>query len=118
MVFHEAPHRLRQTLADMLEVLGDRRAALCRELTKLHEETVRTTLAEAASYYRDNEPRGEYVLVVAGRERPASVMTLEEGIALVQKLRDEGMKLKEAARRVADDTGLSRNALYDGALRG
>ncbi len=118
MVFHEAPHRLRQTLADMLEVLGDRRAALCRELTKLHEETVRTTLAEAASYYRDNEPRGEYVLVVAGRERPASAMTLEEGIALVQKLREEGMKLKEAARRVADDTGLSRNALYDGALRG
>ena len=118
MVFHEAPHRLRQTLADMLEVLGDRQAALCRELTKLHEETVRTTLAEAAAYYRDNEPRGEYVLVVAGRERPASAMTLEEGIALVQKLRDEGMKLKEAARRVADDTGLSRNALYDGALRG
>lgn len=118
MVFHEAPHRLRQTLADMLEVLGDRRAALCRELTKLHEETVRTTLAEAASYYRDNEPRGEYVLVVAGREKQDSAMTLEEGIALVQKLRDEGMKLKEAARRVADDTGLSRNALYDGALRG
>ena len=118
MVFHEAPHRLRQTLADMLEVLGDRRAALCRELTKLHEETVRTTLAEAAAYYRDNEPRGEYVLVVAGREKQDSAMTLEEGITLVQKLRDEGMKLKEAARRVADDTGLSRNALYDGALRG
>ena len=102
----------------MLEVLGDRRASLCRELTKLHEETVRTTLAEAASYYRDNEPRGEYVLVVAGREKQDSAMTLEEGIVLVQKLRDEGMKLKEAARRVADDTGLSRNALYDGALRG
>ena len=118
MVFHEAPHRLRQTLADMLEVLGDRRVALCRELTKLHEETVRTTLAEASAYYRDNEPRGEYVLVVAGREKQDSAMTLEEGIALVQKLRDEGMKLKEAARRVADDTGLSRNALYDGALRG
>ena len=118
MVFHEAPHRLRQTLADMLEVLGDRRVALCRELTKLHEETVRTTLAEASAYYRDSEPRGEYVLVVAGREKQDSAMTLEEGIALVQKLRDEGMKLKEAARRVADDTGLSRNALYDGALRG
>ena len=118
MVFHEAPHRLRQTLADMLEVLGDRRAALCRELTKLHEETVRTTLAEAAAYYRDNEPRGEYVLVVAGREKQDSAMTLEEGIALVRRLRDEGMKLKDAARRVADDTGLSRNALYDGALKG
>lgn len=119
MIFYEAPHKLLATLQDLSAAFGaERRISLCRELTKLHEETVRTTLAEAASYYRDNEPRGEYVLVVAGRERPASAMTLEEGIALVQKLRDEGMKLKEAARRVADDTGLSRNALYDGALRG
>lgn len=117
MVFHEAPHRLRQTLADMLETLGDRRIALCRELTKLHEETRRTTLAEAVSYYEANEPRGEYVLVVAGREKQETVLTLEDGIALVLKLREEGMKLKEAARRVADDTGLPRNALYDGALK-
>ena len=69
MVFHEAPHRLRSALADRVEVLGDRPVALCRELTKLHEETVRTTLAQAASYYAANEPRGEYVLVVAGRAR-------------------------------------------------
>ena len=69
MVFHEAPHRLRSALADMAEVLGDRPVALCRELTKLHEETVRTTLAQAAAYYAANEPRGEYVLVVAGRPR-------------------------------------------------
>ena len=69
MVFHEAPHRLRQSLADLVELLGDRPAALCRELTKLHEDTVRTTLAQAAAFYRDNEPRGEYVLVVAGREK-------------------------------------------------
>ena len=79
MVFHEAPHKLRPTLADMLEILGDRPVALCRELTKLHEETMRTTLQGAADYYRDNEPRGEYVLVVGGvsrREDPA--MTMEE----------------------------------------
>lgn len=117
MVFHEAPHRLRQTLADMLETLGDRRIALCRELTKLHEETHRTTLAEAVSYYEANEPRGEYVLVVAGREKQETALTLEDGIAMVLRLREEGMKLKEAARRVADDTGLPRNALYDGALK-
>ncbi len=117
MVFHEAPHRLRQTLADMLETLGDRRIALCRELTKLHEETRRTTLAEAVAYYEANEPRGEYVLVVTGREKQETALTLENGIAMVLKLREEGMKLKEAARRVSDDTGLPRNALYDGALK-
>ena len=117
MVFHEAPHRLRQTLADMAELLGDRPAALCRELTKLHEDTVRTTLAQAAAYYAANEPRGEYVLVVAGREKQtAPALTLEEGVARVLALRDGGMKLKDAARRVADDTGLPRNALNDAAL--
>ena len=117
MVFHEAPHRLRQTLADMAELLGDRPAAFCRELTKLHEDTVRTTLAQAAVYYAANEPRGEYVLVVAGREkRTAPALTLEEGVARVLALRDGGMKLKDAVRRVADDTALPRNALYDAAL--
>lgn len=117
MVFHEAPHRLRQTLADMAELLGDRPAALCRELTKLHEDTVRTTLAQAAAYYAANEPRGEYVLVVAGREKQtAPALTLEEGVVRVLALRDGGMKLKDAVRRVADDTALPRNALYDAAL--
>ena len=117
MVFHEAPPRLRQTLADMAELLGDRPAALCRELTKLHEDTVRTTLAQAAAYYAANEPRGEYVLVVAGREKQtAPALTLEEGVARVLALRDGGMKLKDAVRRVADDTALPRNALYDAAL--
>ena len=117
MVFHEAPHRLRQTLADMAELLGDRPAALCRELTKLHEDTVRTTLAQAAAYSAANAPRGEYVLVVAGREKQtAPALTLEEGVARVLALRDGGMKLKDAVRRVADDTALPRNALYDAAL--
>ena len=118
MIFHEAPHKLRATLSDMAEVLGDRPVALCRELTKLHEETVRTTLSEAAAWYANNEPRGEYVLVVGGAAmQDGPRMTLEEGVALVLRLRSEGLKLKEAVRRVADDTGLSRNELYDAALR-
>ena len=119
MVFHEAPHRLRATLADMAEAFGgERRIALCRELTKLHEETMRTTLVQAADYYAANEPRGEYVLVVAGREQSdAPAMTLEEGVALVLRRREEGQRLKDAVRSVADDTGLSRNALYDAALK-
>ncbi|MBQ2062653.1 MAG: 16S rRNA (cytidine(1402)-2'-O)-methyltransferase [Oscillospiraceae bacterium] len=118
MIFHEAPHKLRATLADMAELLGNRPVAVCRELTKLHEETVRTTLAQAAAYYGANEPRGEYVLVVAGAQAHAGPhMTLEEGVALVLRHREEGMRLKDAVRQVADDTGLSRNELYDAALR-
>ena len=118
MVFHEAPHKLRATLGDMLEVLGDRPVALCRELTKLHEDTMRTTLQGAADYYAVNEPRGEYVLVVAGRERLSGArMTLEEGVERVWQLRESGMKMKEAVRQVADDTGLPRNDLYDAALK-
>jgi 16S rRNA (cytidine1402-2'-O)-methyltransferase len=118
MVFHEAPHRLRATLADMAEVLGDRPVALCRELTKLHEDTVRTTLAQAAAYYAANEPRGEYVLVVAGREKQQGPqLTLEQGVERVLRLREDGMRMKDAVRQVADDTGLSRNDLYDAALK-
>ena len=118
MVFHEAPHKLRPTLADMLEILGDRPVALCRELTKLHEETMRTTLQGAVDYYRDNEPRGEYVLVGGGvsrREDPA--MTMEEGVARVLALREGGMRMKDAVRQVSADTGLNKNDLYDAALK-
>ena len=118
MVFHEAPHKLRPTLADMLELLGDRPAALCRELTKLHEETIRTTLSGAVALYREKEPRGEYVLVVAGAPRQeAPALTLAEGVAMVQSLRQQGQRMKDAVRRVAEDTGLSRNELYQAALQ-
>ena len=118
MVFHEAPHKLRPTLADMLELLGDRPVALCRELTKLHEETIRTTLSDAVALYREKEPRGEYVLVVAGAPRQeAPALTLAEGVAMVQSLRQQGQRMKDAVRRVAEDTGLSRNELYQAALQ-
>ena len=118
MVFHEAPHKLRPTLADMLELLGDRPVALCRELTKLHEETIRTTLSGAVALYREKEPRGEYVLVVAGAPRQeAPALTLAEGVAMVQSRRQQGQRMKDAVRRVAEDTGLSRNELYQAALQ-
>ena len=118
MIFHEAPHKLRPTLADFCEAFGpERRIALCRELTKLHEEVRRCTLGEAAEYYRDHDPRGEYVLVVAGAERSkAAVLTLEEGAAQVLALVNAGQRLKDAAREVAEHTGLSKNDLYAAAL--
>lgn len=118
MVFHEAPHKLRATLSDMADIFGaERKMALCRELTKLHEETMRLTTSEAVAYYEANEPRGEYVLVVAGREKVAAAeLTLDDGVALVLKKREAGMKMKDAVRQVADDTGLNRNELYQAAL--
>lgn len=118
MVFHEAPHKLRATLADMAEILGDRPAALCRELTKLHEETLRTTLLQAVELYREKEPRGEYVLVVAGAqptEEPA--ISLEEGVRQVQRLREADIKMKEAVRTVSAQTELNKNDLYEAVLK-
>ena len=118
MVFHEAPHKLRATLSDMAEILGDRPVALCRELTKLHEETLRTTLSAAVALYAEREPRGEYVLVGAGArpmEEPA--VTLEEGVSRVQRLREDGIKMKEAVRSVAGQTALNKNELYDAVLK-
>ena len=118
MVFHEAPHKLRATLADMLEILGDRPIALCRELTKLHEETRRTTLQQAVEHYRDNEPRGEFVLVLGGAEKvEGPAVTLEQGVAMVLQLREEGQRMKDAVRQVSADTGLNKNELYDAALK-
>ena len=117
MIFYEAPHKLVNTLEDLLEALGDRPAALCRELTKLHEETVRTTLSQALAHYRENAPRGEFVLVVAGAE-PAeeAEISLEEGVRLVLARRAAGERMKDAVRQVAADTGLNRNELHAAAL--
>ena len=118
LIFYEAPHRLRTTLADLLAAFGDRNAALCRELTKLHEDTMRATLAQATAWYQENEPRGEYVLVISGADRrPERAVTLEQGVAMVLERRERGERMKDAVRQVAADTGLARNELYDAALQ-
>ncbi|MCD8368223.1 MAG: 16S rRNA (cytidine(1402)-2'-O)-methyltransferase [Clostridiales bacterium] len=120
MIFYEAPHKLCATLDDLQKTFGSqRRVALCRELTKLHEEVRRTTLGEACAWYRENPPRGEFVLVVEGAEAPeeAALLTLEEGAERVRQLQEEqGLRLKEAARQVAQESGLPKNELYQAAL--
>lgn len=118
LIFYEAPHRLRQTLAALLEELGDRPITLCRELTKLHEEMQRTTLAAAVAEYAEREPRGEYVLIVAGAaENDYTVqMTLEQASALVRRLAGEGQSLSDAAKQVAKETGYRKGELYRLAL--
>ena len=118
MIFHEAPHKLLTTLEDLSAAFGsDRRIALCRELTKLHEETRRCTLGEAVAHYTENAPKGEFVLVVAGAEpREAAAVTLDDAVAQVLTLKAQGVRLKDAAKEVAEHTGLSKNELYAAAL--
>ena len=119
LIFYEAPHKLAATLRDLADTLGpDRPVSLCRELTKLHEEVVRTTLGAAAERYRDEPPRGEFVLVVRGAQpQEEQEATLEDGLTLVERLRDgEGLSLRDAVKRAARELGLSRNELYDRAV--
>ena len=118
MIFYEAPHKLTATLEDLADTFGgDRPVSLCRELTKLHEEVRRTTLGEAAAYYRQNAPRGEFVLVVEGAPpREEEAVTLEDGLVLVERLRGEGLSLRDSVKRAAKELSLPRNQLYDRAV--
>lgn len=118
MIFYEAPHKLAATLQDLARTFGpERPVSLCRELTKLHEEICRTTLGEAAAWYQENTPKGEFVLVVRGAEpAPEGEVTLEDGLALVDRLREEGLSLRDAVKRAAKELDLSRNELYNAAI--
>ena len=117
MIFYEAPHKLRATLQDLLDAFGPtRHITLCRELTKLHEEILRMTLQEAVSFYTENDPRGEYVLVVEGAVSPVSdTPTLEDCLDRIQQLRASGASLKDAAKQVSRESGIPRNTLYEAA---
>ena len=114
LIFYEAPHRLRQTLAALLEGLGDRPITLCRELTKLHEEVIRTTLSEAVERYRQQPPRGEFVLVVEGAAPVEEVAaTPRQAAQLARELiNEQGLSLSEAARQAAAQTGLKKGDIY------
>ena len=117
MVFYEAPHKLVRTLQDLLDALGERDVALCRELTKLHEEVVRTTLSGAIARYSETPPRGEFVLVVRGApEETGPAMTREDALEAVRRYRAEGRSLKEACRLAAADSGIGANELYQLAI--
>ena len=118
MVFYEAPHKLSATLTDLRDTFGaERPVSLCRELSKLHEQVLRLTLGQAVEWYEANEPKGEFVLVIRGAEPVETAQaTLEDGLARVLALRDEGASLKDAVKRAARELDLSKNELYDLAL--
>ena len=115
-VFYEAPHKLKKTLDDIISVFGDRKIALCRELTKLNEEIIRTTLSAAISYYEENEPRGEYVLVIEGaseaqlkEESFFANMSVEEHLEYYMA---SGMSKMDATKAVAKDRGVPKSVIY------
>lgn len=119
MIFYEAPHKLLSTLRDMLAVLGDRRIALCREITKIHEEFVRTTISDAINKYEENPPRGEFVLVIEGKK---SEDIEAEREAVWQKMSvcehvemyiNQGIDEKEALKKTAKDRGVSKRDIYN-----
>jgi 16S rRNA (cytidine1402-2'-O)-methyltransferase len=122
IIIYEAPHHLVKTLEELYETLGERKITICRELTKRYEEKNLTTLSESLSYYKENEPRGEYVLVLAGKtfaeleeqeKKSWESMTLEEHMALYQ---EQGIDRKEAMKLVAKDRGISKREVYQALL--
>ena len=118
MVFYEAPHKLLNTLEAMAEVFGgDRPISLCRELTKLHEEVVRTTLAGAIEQYTEQPPKGEFVLVVAGAvQEEKTAATPEDAAKRVAELMEQGISRKDAVKQAASELNLPKNVVYDASL--
>ena len=124
IIIYEAPHHLVRTLQELHDILGgDRRLTICRELTKRHEEKLQMTLADSLSYYEFNEPRGEYVLIIAGRSREEmkkeeqagwEALSLEEHMTHYES---QGIDRKEAMKRVAKDRGVSKRDIYQALLK-
>ena len=113
MIFYEAPHKLNATLKDMQKVFGDRKIALVRELTKIHETVFNTTLSGAAEYYADNPPKGEFVLIIEGKKEEAGEQyTLEDALRLAKRLADEGKSTSLAAKEAAEITGIKKGDIY------
>ena len=123
MILYEAPHHLKRTLSELLETLGERRITLCRELTKKFETVMPTTLEGAVAYYEENEPKGEYVLVIEGKSRKEieeeqqkswESMSIEEHMAFYEK---QGIDRKSAMKKVAADRGVGKREIYQALLK-
>ena len=114
MIFYEAPHKLKATLRDMYAYFGDRQVAIVKELTKIHETVMRTSLKSAIEYFEVEAPRGEYVLILAGAEKTKEKqpVTLEQAVELAKDLVSKGVSVNEASKTVAADTGIKKSLIY------
>ena len=118
LIFYEAPHKLQRTLKDMYSVWGNRRIAIAREITKIHEEVIRTTLKDAISYYKEVLPKGEFVLIIEGaeEEKTDEQISIEKAVMMVKDLYENGTPLSVASKQVASETGFKKSQLYSLAL--
>ena len=119
MIFYEAPHRLTKTLDELFAALGDRKIALCRELTKINEEVIRTTLSGAVEYYKAATPKGEFVLIIEGAPKEeenslAKTLTIEEHVA---HYISQGMTKNDAIKAAAHDRGVGKSEIYNKIMR-
>ena len=112
MIFYEAPHKLCATLSDMLKYFGNRKIAVVRELTKLHETVMHTTLEDALNYFNENAPRGEFVLIVSGAEEEPPEYTLDDAVKIAKQLIDEGKSTSMAAKEAATLTNQKKGEIY------
>ncbi len=112
MIFYEAPHKLCATLGDMLNHFGNRKIAVVRELTKLHETVMHTTLSDALNHFSENTPRGEFVLIVSGAEEKSAVYTLDDAVKIAKVLITEGKSTSMAAKEAANTTGQKKGEIY------
>lgn len=116
MVFYEAPHKLVNTLKDLYDCLGDRDIAIVREITKLHEQVINTTLAQAQDLYVEDKPKGEFVLVVQGKQTVQQDITLEDAIEMAKRLVAEGDSVNNAAKKIAAETTFKKSDIYRALL--
>lgn len=113
MIFYEAPHKLLNTLSDFLNVFGNRNITVVRELTKIHETVFRTTLKEAMEYYTENTPKGEFVLIIEGKEETDNtVYTEQDAVKLAKGLMEKGLSVSEAAKEASKTTGIKKGIIY------
>ena len=119
MIFHEAPHKLIRTLRDMLDVFGDRRVSISRELTKFYEETLRCSLSEALSHFEQKPPKGEFVLVIEGKGKtPVSSETgVQDAVIIVNQYIDSGLSVKDSVKKVSEESGIPKNMLYNAVIK-
>lgn len=112
MIFYEAPHKLAATLSDLYKALGDRKLAIVREITKIHEQIINTTLSDAAVKYADNSLKGELVLIIEGFTSQKEVFTLDQAVALAKENMSQGLSVNESAKLAAKKTGIKKSDIY------
>ena len=116
MIFYEAPHKLVNTLSDFYSHFGERKIALVREITKIHEEVINTTLSEAIDKYSEEKPKGEFVLILEGKKKEKQTLTLEDAVGMARKLVEDGMSINNAAKEIAASTPFKKGDIYKALL--